>query len=103
MKIQLNTDKNIDGTEGLARIIEAKVEEGLRRFSDQITRIEVHLSDESGPKTGGDDKRCLLEARITGRQPMAVTHHAPSVDLAVDGAIEKLEHAITTALGKLER
>ncbi|MEO9186836.1 MAG: HPF/RaiA family ribosome-associated protein [Kofleriaceae bacterium] len=103
MHIQFNTDNHIHGTEALARDIEARVRGSLERFADQITRIEIHLSDENGPKSGGDDKRCLIEARISGRPPMAVSHEAPTVDLAVDGALDRLVHAVTTTLGKLDR
>lgn len=103
MKIQLNTDNHIDGTQGLAHHVETTVSDALGRFSDQITRVEVHLSDESGPKNGGDDKRCLIEARITGRQPMVASHDAPSIHQAIDGAVERLVHAITSSFGKLDR
>jgi hypothetical protein len=37
-----------------------------------ITRIEVHLSDENGKKEGHNDIQCILEARIEGRDPIAV-------------------------------
>jgi ribosome-associated translation inhibitor RaiA len=103
MKIQLNTDKHIDSTQGLASHVEMTVSNALDRFADQITRVEVHLSDESGPKNVGDDKRCLIEARIAGRQPLIARHDAPSVHQAIDGAIERLVHAITSSLGKLDR
>jgi len=103
VKIQLNTDKNIAGTEALGREVEARVAATLHRYEDQLTRVEVHLTDESGPRTGGDDKRCLIEARPAGLNPIAVTHHAPSVDLAIDGALEKLMHALSTHFGKLDR
>jgi hypothetical protein len=34
-------------------------------------------------------------------QPILVSHEAPSVDLAVDGALTKLERALDTVVGKL--
>lgn len=36
-----------------------------------ISRVEVHLSDEDGKKGGQNDKRCMMEARLDGRQPAA--------------------------------
>jgi len=51
MKIQLNTDVNIDGTEALAAQVSATVEQTLERFSEHITRVEVHLGDENGGKS----------------------------------------------------
>jgi ribosome-associated translation inhibitor RaiA len=78
------------------------VESALNRFSDHITRVEVHLSDENSEKKGGEhDMRCVMEARLEGRQPIAVTHQAATVDEAVDGAADKLTRLIESTLGRL--
>jgi ribosomal subunit interface protein len=100
MQIQLNTDHNIEGRELLADHVTAVVEAAMSRFSDRITRVEVHLSDENGAKSGQDDKRCMMEVRLEGRQPTAVTHHAASVHQAIDGAVAKLERAVETISGR---
>jgi ribosome-associated translation inhibitor RaiA len=65
------------------------------------TRVEVHLSDENGDKPGPHDLRCQLEARPKGHQPISVTHKADSLEQAIDGAAEKLEHALEHLFGKL--
>ncbi len=101
MQVQVNTDHNIAGRETLAVKVRGVVENALSRFSEHITRVEVHLSDENGAKRGGGNQRCVLEARLEGRQPIAVTHDADTVDQAVDGAAEKLVHAIDSTLGRL--
>ncbi len=101
MKIQLNTDVNIDGTEGLAAKVAATIEQALERFSEHVTRVEVHLSDENGDKSGQQDQRCMLEARLEGRQPVAVTDHAATLEQAVHGAAQKLVHLLDTTLGRL--
>lgn len=103
MQIQINTDRNIEGHETLAAQVRGVVENALSRLSDRITRVEVHLSDESGRKSGQNDKRCMMEARLEGRQPMAVTHTAASLDQAVDGAADKLARMIESTLGRTER
>ncbi len=100
MHVQVNTDNHIEGREALATRVEAVVQESLRRFSDQITRVEVHLSDENSHK-GGDDKRCMMEARLEGRRPTAVTHQAATLDQAIDGAADKLQRSIESTLGRL--
>lgn len=102
MQIQINTDSNIEGREKLALHVKGVVEHTLGRFSDRITRIEVHLSDQNGDKRGQDDKRCMMEARLEGRQPTAVTHQAPSLNDAVDGAAAKLQRSLDSTLGRLE-
>ena len=52
MKIQLNTDVNIDGTEALAAQVDATVTQSLAHFGEQITRVEVHLSDDPAAREG---------------------------------------------------
>jgi hypothetical protein len=69
-------------------------------MSDHITRVEV-LTDESGSKSGKNDKRCMMEARLEGRQPIAVTDEAATPDLDVDDAAHKLARLIEHTLGKL--
>jgi len=78
MQVQLNTARQITVDDELTHQVEAVVESVLGRFADQITRVEVHLSDENSHK-GGDDKRCMLEARLAGLEPMAVSHQAATL------------------------
>jgi ribosomal subunit interface protein len=101
MKIQVNTDDNIEGREALAEQVSATVENALRRFKDQITRVEVHLGDENAGKSGQRDQRCMVEARLEGRQPVAATALAPTLGQAVQGAADKLARQLETQLGRL--
>lgn len=101
MKIQLNTDVHIQGTEALAAQVSATVTQALERFSAHISRVEVHLSDENGGKNGPHDQRCMLEARLEGRQPLAVTDQAATLEQAVHGAAQKLAHLLDSTLGRL--
>ncbi len=102
MQIQINTDRNIEGHEALAAQVSGVVKSALSRFSDRISRVEVHLNDENSNKKGGnDDIRCMMEARLEGRQPIAVTHQAATVEQAVDGAADKLTRLIESTLGRL--
>ncbi|BCD99348.1 HPF/RaiA family ribosome-associated protein [Marinagarivorans cellulosilyticus] len=102
MKIQFNTDANIHGTEELAARVSDSIEHALDRYQSHITRVEVHISDESKGKSGLHDHRCMLEARLEGRQPVAVTEHAATLDQAVNGAAKKLAHRLETVLGRLQ-
>lgn len=101
MQIQTNTNESISGGEGLAALAESAVESALGRFSEQITSVHVHLSDENGAKGGANDKRCMMEARIEGRRPVAVTDEAATIELAINGAADKLERSIESMLGRL--
>lgn len=101
MQVQVNTDSSIEGRDELAAHVTGVVESALGRFGDQITRVEVHLSDQNGHKGGPEDKRCMMEARLEGRPPTAVTHLAATIDEAIEGAAEKLNRSIESMLGRL--
>jgi ribosome-associated translation inhibitor RaiA len=98
--IQINTDHNIKGHDALAAKLTSSIEDALSRISDHVTRLEVHITDENGNKPGPNDKRCLMEARLEGREPIAVTAHAASLEQAVDGATQKLIGMIESLLGR---
>jgi ribosome-associated translation inhibitor RaiA len=101
MQIQINTDKNIEGSARMTAYFTDTLEDALSRFDDQITRIVVHLSDENSHKEGNDDKRCLLEARLKGLKPVVVTNNAENLEIAVSGAIDKLVKSLESTIGKL--
>ena len=92
MQIQVNTDNHIQGDARLIEYVEGVVTDFMGRFGDWITRVEVQLTDQnSRDKAGGDDKRCVLEARLAHKQPVSVSHDADTVKEALHGAAEKLE------------
>ncbi len=95
MLIQVNTDHNVDTDADGVRRIEDQVASALTRFEGDLTRVEVHLGDESAGRETADDIRCVLEARPTGLDPVVVSHHAASEDEALGGAVDKLEALLT--------
>lgn len=101
MHIQVNTDDHIEGREALEVHVQSEVSSGLSRFSEHLTRVEVHLSDENAGKSGNADKRCLIEARPSGQQPVSVTNQAPSIEEALHGAVRKLKSLLETKFGQL--
>ena len=102
MKIQFNTDKTISGEERQEDYFTTFIENELQRFESNISRIEVHLSDRNGVKEGINDIECLLEARIEGKQPIAVSCQGDTIELAVSGATTKLKNALETIVGKMK-
>ena len=102
MHIELSTDSHIQGRESLQTRVEATVEAALGRYRQRITRVEVHLRDENGPKAGADDIRCAMEVRLEGLKPAGVTHNASEIEDAVSGAAHKLQRVIEHALGRIE-
>ncbi|WP_419711980.1 HPF/RaiA family ribosome-associated protein [Pseudomonas sp. NFX224] len=101
MQIQVNSDNHIQSSIRLEEWVRTTIESTLERYEEDLTRVEVHLRDENGDKPGPHDMRCQLEARPKGHQPISVTHKAESLELAIDGAATKLEHALEHMFGKL--
>lgn len=94
MKIQINHDEHIQTNEERVLQIEVAINHALSHFVAHVTDVEVHLSDGNGPRFGQNDKRCLIEARLAGHQPIAVSESGTSVDEAVHGACAKLKHSV---------
>ena len=101
MLVQFNSDRHITATAALTAHSASSVRGALGGFADQITRVEIHVSDENGAdKRGLNDKSCRIEARLSGHPPIAVHAVADSVAKSVDGAAEKLRHAIASIVGR---
>lgn len=101
MQVQIHTDSSIRGNEHLTHAVEHAVEGAVGRWTKRITRVEIHLTDTNRHKGGADDKRCLMEARLGGLQPIAVAHQAGSLPEAIDGAADKLKKTLENTLGRL--
>lgn len=100
MKVQLNTDNHIQGSESMAERVDAIATQYLERFDNDLTRLEVHLSDENGAKHGSDDKHCAIEARPRNMQPIGVTHSDESVEKALRGAFIKMRDRLDAIMTK---
>ncbi len=101
MQVQIRTDSHIDSSEAMALWASNTIKAALERFSGQITRIEVHLSDENaGKKTGAESIQCTLEARLEGHQPLAIKHLGANLNQAIEGATDKISRLIDTTLGR---
>jgi ribosome-associated translation inhibitor RaiA len=106
MQIQISTDHNIKGTHEMlneSEKFEEIVQDAIGHFQQHITRVEIHFTDENACKTGFEDKRCLIEARVSGAQPMIASHHANNLTLALEGATEKLKHSLNHSFGKMKK
>ncbi|MBE5074655.1 HPF/RaiA family ribosome-associated protein [Erythrobacteraceae bacterium E2-1 Yellow Sea] len=103
MQVQFNSDHSVMGTENVAERITAKVRDKLDRFEDRLTRLEIHVRDENGPKHGADDKACTIEARPRGGRAIGVTEHASTVDDAARKAATTLAQLLDRHFGKESR
>lgn len=92
MQIQINPGE-VEVSPAIEERIEQEVQHALNRFTDQVTRVEVHLRNLNGPKHGVD-KRCLMEVRLAGLDPFAVEEDADDLYQAIHLASKKLERAV---------
>ncbi len=90
MDIQINTDRRVILDEALRTQIQDDVDVVLAHVTRPVTRVEVHLSDESARRAVGDHIRCVAEARPTGHEPVTVTAHGPTSSEAAAEAIDEL-------------
>lgn len=103
MQIQIRTDKNIVASAERKAEIESQLTHAMERFGAWITRVDVTLSDESSAaKHAGDDKRCVIEARPAGLQPIAVSHDGSNLEQAIGGGIKKLTKKLSETKDKLD-
>lgn len=102
MLIQLNSAQGVSISPALEEHISKQLQSVDRRFGERLTRIEVYLTDVNGPK-GGLNKRCKLEARPRGGDPViAELLHEDAYD-AVSGAAKRLESVLSNYFGKMDR
>jgi 5-methylthioribose kinase len=75
MKILLNTDYNISGSEKMRETLKAVIKDVFDRFSEHITKLEGKFRDESSYQYGENNRKSVLEKRLKGMQPLAVASH----------------------------
>lgn len=83
-----------DRSDALDAHVRTHVERECKHFLDRLTRVEAHVSDDNGGKSGNRDKRCVLEARPRGMDPIAVTHEGEDLYAVVSEAARKLARAV---------
>ena len=101
MIVQVHTDNHIQGSEELTARVESLVSGAVARASNRVSRVQVHLGDVNSHKGGGNDKRCMIEVRIDGQPPVAVTQQGPTLEQAMNGAADKLERTIGSLMERL--
>lgn len=94
MQIQFYTDTNVTKSKDLVAWSTSLISKELSRFSRHKAKVEVRLLDEESSNNGVHDKCCIVEARLAGRKPIAVTEHANTHVQAIFGAIYKLKTSL---------
>ena len=87
---------------GFEEHVLTRVEEDLDQFAEWLTRIDVHFKDQNGQK-GGVDKRCLIEARPRGLDPLTAENDGEEIRDAFHGALEKIHRVLDHQHGRRAR
>ncbi|HEX8875841.1 MAG TPA: NAD-binding protein [Phycisphaerales bacterium] len=82
--------------------VHRKLAGAFRRYGSKMTAVEVHFEDVNGPKHGAADTRCLMEARVNGRLPIAVQARSRDLYAAIDAAASKLDAALARTIERID-
>src|SRR5690349_7660110 len=74
-----------------------RVESDFARFGRRIVNVDVLVIDD-----GGDDKGCIIEARLADSDPIAVLSHGGTIERAIDRGADKIERVIESRISNLE-
>jgi len=99
MKIQVNTDRNVDGSDAVVLMVENQVHATLSHHEDRLTRVEVYLREADG-KTSGME--CLIEARPAGMGPVVVTGVGGTPEQACHDAAGKMSRLLQSTFGRID-
>jgi ribosomal subunit interface protein len=99
MQIQINTS-DIELSQAIDQHVRTSIEHAMRHVADRVTRVEVHLHDTNAKKPGDDDKRCTVEVRLAGLQPLAVDHNSHDLYEAIKQAAGKARRAVERKLDR---
>lgn len=97
MKIQINFG-DVQRSDAIREHVEEVVNRELKRFAERVTRVEVHLHDDNAKKHGPDDKRCVMEARPAGKDPVKTEAKHEDLYRAIKRTGEKLKRALEKRL-----
>ncbi len=93
---------NLQTSAAIEQWVRRKVSGTCRRFGASMTAVEVHFEHINGPRHGGESVRCVMEARVNGREPVAVSARAEDLYVAIDLASRRLEVAVGRAVDRKE-
>jgi len=96
MQIQINHSPSLQSSEALAAHINDRIEHAMRHHAQRFSRIEVHLHDDNAGKHGEKPKRCVMEARPEGFDPITVEESSDDLYKAISETAKKLERAAQT-------
>lgn len=102
MQVQYRADSHIQSDAATGDWVQRTVTTALARYAEQVSRVEVHVSEAAA----GHTPRvlvCALEVRLNGHPPVAVSHQGSTLTHALEGAADKATRVLESTLAKLAR
>ena len=93
MQIQIRWG-TIDKSDALGSHVTEQVAHALRHHKDLLTRVDVHLHNDSHGQSGHDDKRVVIEARPRKADPLSVDGTGDDFYKTSAAVAKKLERAL---------
>lgn len=90
MLIQINYG-DIQGSETIEQHIHEQVDKALGNLGEQVTRVEVHLRDDKQKRDAHNDKRCTMEVRLAGMEPLVVEDRGADIYAVISQAADKIK------------
>ncbi|MFO0613436.1 MAG: HPF/RaiA family ribosome-associated protein [Polyangiaceae bacterium] len=94
--------RSLEPSESLRSHASARVRAHLARFGDELVGVVVRIADVNGPR-GGLDKQCRVTVRGRRFPPTVLEELSIDPYAAVSAAVERIEGAVTRALGRSQR
>jgi putative sigma-54 modulation protein len=96
MRVQIVARK-LRCDEATTDYIRRRVHFALGRFATAIRGVQVHVTDENGPR-GGEDKRCRVLVSRQGGERLVVEGRGMSLQEVVDQSLRRASHSLSRTL-----
>lgn len=84
-------------SEALTSHTRRRLDFGLSRHADRVTRVVVRLGDENGPR-GGVDKFCRLQVSLVDAPQVVIQDCGPELYSVIDRASDRTARAVAKQL-----
>lgn len=101
MLIEINTDNHLNVDKQWIQDTKAELEHTLERFAPYLTRVEVFFNNENKHQSDPKKIKCAIEARMKNHQPITVTEFSENMQLAMNGANQKIKRCLNDTIKKL--
>lgn len=101
MRIQVNSDRNVEVDSEVKSYVKGEVTRVLSRFTARLTRVEVHLKEATRHRFGARDRECLIEVRPANHHPLTTIAAAAAIEDALGEALAKMRRGLQRFFDRL--